>query len=93
MSLLAICPNSSIFLGASTSVSHMIGLSLECAAWPALLTRPIFARDFAYLRSVPLTTISTLRLWYREQTSRSRQTSRVIPAPYRRACSSGSGST
>jgi hypothetical protein len=44
-------------------------------------------------RLVPLTTISTCRLPHREQTSRSRQSRTLVPSPYRRACSAGSGST
>jgi hypothetical protein len=38
-------------------------------------------------------TISTCRLPQREQTSRSRQSSTVLAAPYRWAISAGSGST
>jgi hypothetical protein len=46
-----------------------------------------------YRRSVPLTTISTWRLPQREQTSRSRQSSTGVSAPYRAAISARSGST
>jgi hypothetical protein len=47
----------------------------------------------AYRRSVPVTTISTCRLPHGEHTSRSRQLGTAISAPYRCACSAGSGST
>jgi hypothetical protein len=44
-------------------------------------------------RFVPVTTISTVRPPHREQTSRSRQSSTDVSAPYVVAISPGSGST
>src|SRR5260370_15325823 len=55
-------------------------------------TAPSFEPD-ARRRSVPVTTISPCRLPHMEQTSRSRQLSTGVSAPYRAAISAGSGST
>jgi hypothetical protein len=44
-------------------------------------------------RHLPVATISTCGLLHREQTSRSRQSSTDVSAPYRVAISGGSGST
>ena len=49
--------------------------------------------NFRGHRFVPVTTISTCRPPQREQTSRSRQWSTDVSAPYRVAISVGSGST
>ena len=46
-----------------------------------------------YRRSVPVTTMSTLRPPHREQTSRSRHSGTAVSAPYRSAISAASGST
>jgi len=49
--------------------------------------------DTIWLDKAPLTIISACRLPQREQTSRSRQSSTGVSAPYRAAISAGSGST
>src|SRR5262249_9690043 len=57
------------------------------------LTAQTFAPPLAAHRFVPVTTISTCRPPHREHTSRWRQLSTEVSAPYREAISAGSGST